>query len=141
MIADAIALFIVLAALIVELRTNEIPNSLTLPLVPVAFALCLRDGRWEERGIALVVAIVLVIVAYRSNAFGGGLLKLAAGLVVLLGASSIAVVVAVAARLGIEALRTRGRPGDEGGHWFRGAPPILIGTAIAAGLDYLRFLR
>lgn len=135
--ADAVAIVVVIVAVVIELRTGHIPNALTLPLVPIAFLMCTRDGRWAERGIALVVAITLVIVVFRTNAIGGGALKLIGGLIVVLGPSALALAVVVALRALIGSLR---RKPDEV-QVFALSPWVLIGTLFAAGADYLRFLR
>lgn len=48
-----------LVALVSELRSGDIPNVLTLPLVPLGFLICLRDARWIERGIALAGGLMV----------------------------------------------------------------------------------
>ena len=133
----AIAVVAGVAALISELRDDAVPNSLTLPLAPIGFLLCLHDGRWIERGIALVVAIGLVVGLYRTGAIGGGAVKLIGGLVVLLGASAAAVVLAVVLALLVAYLR---RKPDEV-RIVAVTPWVLIGCLLAGGADYVRFLR
>lgn len=132
--ADVVAILLALVALVIELRTTSIPNALTLPIIPLAFVMCLRDGRWAERGLALVAAIVVIVVLYRGFAFGGGVVKLIAGLCVVLGPSALAILLVIGARFGIARLRSEPTI-------TKGSPWVLIGCLLAAGADYLRFLR
>lgn len=137
--ADAVAIIVVLVALAIELRSGEIPNALTLPLVPIGFVMCLRDGRWGERGVALLVAIAVVVILFRGGYVGGGALKLFAGLAVLLGPSALAIAIVTGVRFLVGYLRRK--PEDVALEWFATTPWIMIGCVIAAGLDYLRFTR
>lgn len=137
--ADAIAIIVVVATLVVELRSGNIPNVLTLPLVPLAFVMCLRDGRWGERGIALVVAIAVAAIVFRpgGSTFGGGAVKLVGGLIVVLGPSAFAIVLVVGLRTLVAWVRRK----PDQLHVVAVTPWVLIGCLLAAGADYLRFSR
>lgn len=75
-LALAVPLVAVTIAIVIETRTGEIPNWLTLGGLLAAVPLAFLTNGLERAGIAFVLACFVALPAYRRGALGGGALKL-----------------------------------------------------------------
>ncbi len=128
-VAAAFAAAAVLVALVVEVRTDRIPNAVFHATVVAAVPCGIYDGRLLVRVATFVVCFAIGLSLWRRQraTLGGGAVKLVAGLAALLGPS---VLVAVAA-LGIRALVAFGayRRTNEP-QPVRTTPPLLVGVLL-----------
>jgi Flp pilus assembly protein protease CpaA len=108
----AVALALGVVALVIELKTDEIPNPLTLGLLFVAGCLAIVDGHLGSHAGGLVVSTIVCSVLYRQDLLGGGTLKWTVALGTLLGLRASVVMIVVAgvlfgAAIGMSRLRKR----------------------------------
>ena len=141
LLALAVPLVVVAIAIVIELRTGEIPNWLTLgallAAVPLAF---LTDGL-ERAGIAFGVASVITVIAFRSGGMGGGALKLTVAIAAL---TCWQVVVAAlgAMTLGYALARARDRVANEADREIASTTipsSPFVGVGLVLGLLAQRF--
>lgn len=79
-VAIAIPLVVSLIAIAFELRTGEIPNTLTLGAFSIAWPLAFFAGTLPQAVAGFFLAFVVGLMAYRRGFVGGGALKLAAAI-------------------------------------------------------------
>lgn len=80
-----VALAITAVAVVVELRTGRIPNALFLVQVAAAAALSVIDRVPLDRLAAAVVTLLVTFVGFRRRWLGGGAVKHAVGIALVMG--------------------------------------------------------
>ncbi len=134
-----VALFAAIVAVVIEHRTTEIPNIVTLGSVVAGLGVALMDGAYASHAGGFAVAAAVMLAIYRTELLGGGTVKLVIGLGTIVGFRPALVMLAVTIVLGALALASlRLRKLDVE---IRGSPYALLGvvaTAVAVQVPALQ---
>jgi len=135
----AVAIVLGAVAIVIELKTDNIPNALTLGLLFAAGCLAFVDGHLASHAGGLALSAIVCSVLYRQDALGGGTVKWTVALGTLLGLRPCVLMMVVAGLLfggwiGIARMRKHLL-------WVVPSTPCLLVGSLAALADVLATQR
>jgi Flp pilus assembly protein protease CpaA len=117
-------------AMIIELRTNEIPNWLTLGTLTVAWIPGLFDKTLVDHLLGFAITVLVTAILYRRDLLGGGSVKWTCAVGTLIGARNALVMLAVAGLFYVALyVRSKLRAGLLA--WIPSTPLVFLGVLAA----------
>ncbi len=136
-IEHAAALTVGIVVMVIELRTKEIPNWITLPMFFAGLAVGLWDRRFADHFGGALAAALITFAAYRQDALGGGAVKWICAAAALTGLRTAFTAMCVAAVL-LATASVVARLAKPRVTWVASSP-FVIGTILAAiGIQWLQ---
>jgi Flp pilus assembly protein protease CpaA len=126
----ALAFVLSAVVLVIELRTGEIPNAITLGLLFFAGVLAILDRKLGVHFGGFAISALVTAILYRQDLLGGGTVKWTCALCTLVGARDGALMMFVAALIASIVWGTnhlRKQPTT----WLRSSPFLLAGLCVA----------